>query len=274
MAQFIDEDFNEDQDQQDVNEFADLQEPSGEVKDNQETQDVQDEPSEEAVPEKYKGKSVNDIIKMHQEAEKAMGRQGTEVGELRRLVDDFIKAQTVTQNNKQSVPQDADEEVDFFADPEKAISRAIEKHPKIKEAEAYKEQMKKASTLATLQAKHPDYQQVVANPAFMEWVQGSKVRTELLHRADLGYDVEAADELLSSFKERIGIVEQTKQMAKEDRKQAVKAASTGSTQGSASTSSKKIYRRQDIIDLMRYNPDRYQALAPEIMQAYAEKRVR
>jgi len=49
---------------------------------------------EDDLPEKYKGKSVKDIIAMHQEAEKLIGKQGSEVGELRRVVDDFIKTQT------------------------------------------------------------------------------------------------------------------------------------------------------------------------------------
>jgi len=37
---------------------------------------------------------------------------------------------------------------------------------------------------------------------------------------------------------------------------------------------KKIYRRADIISLKVNNPKRYEALQPEIMQAYAEGRVR
>ena len=43
------------------------------------------EVEEEEVPDKYKGKTVSEIVHMHQEAEKLVGRQSTEVGELRRL---------------------------------------------------------------------------------------------------------------------------------------------------------------------------------------------
>jgi hypothetical protein len=52
-------------------------------------------PEEDDIPEKYRNKSVKDIVRMHQEAERAMGKQGSEVGELRRVVDDFVKSQTV-----------------------------------------------------------------------------------------------------------------------------------------------------------------------------------
>ena len=44
-----------------------------------------EEDTEEDIPEKYKGKSVKDIVRMHQEAERAIGKQGSEVGELRRI---------------------------------------------------------------------------------------------------------------------------------------------------------------------------------------------
>ena len=43
------------------------------------------------IPEKYKGKNLEDIVRMHQEAEKLIGRQAQEVGEVRRLADELLK---------------------------------------------------------------------------------------------------------------------------------------------------------------------------------------
>jgi hypothetical protein len=40
----------------------------------------------EALPEKYQGKSAAELARMHQEAEKLLGRQSSEVGELRKLL--------------------------------------------------------------------------------------------------------------------------------------------------------------------------------------------
>jgi hypothetical protein len=86
----------------------------------------------EALPEKYQGKSAAELARMHQEAEKLLGRQSSEVGELRKVVDSYIQ----TQLSQQQAPQKSDDEdYDFFTDPDKAVSRAIENHPKIKEAE-------------------------------------------------------------------------------------------------------------------------------------------
>lgn len=261
MATFIDEDTNEEEQFDTVDELQD--EPEEEIQDSSPEE-------EEDIPDKYKGKSVKDIVRMHQEAERALGKQGSEVGELRRVVDDFIRAQTVT---KQQTPE-VEDEVDFFDDPNKAIARAIEKHPKVQHAEQLAMQMQRAEALANLKTAHPDYQQVLSDSSFGEWVAKSKVRQELFYRADQRYDFTAADELLSTWKERAQVVQQAKDVEKMNRKSAVKSAATGTGKGSGESASKKVFRRQDIIELMQRDPDRYQALSPEIMQAYAEGRVR
>jgi len=273
MANFLDEDINKDDDTSDVNELD--EQGHSEVDEGGQATEQPNEQDDDDIPEKYRGKSAKEIARMHQEAEKALGRQGSEVGELRRVVDDFIKAQTVTKTQQQQAPDNDDvDEVDFFADPKAAISRAIEKHPKVKAAEAMSLNMRKAEALATLKNAHPDYQDVITSSGFAEWVGKSKVRQELLVRADQAYDFDAADELLSTYKERQSVVEKTKAVEQVERKQAVKAASTGSTKGSGESASRKTYRRSDIIDLMVRNPDRYAALADEIMQAYSEGRVK
>ena len=276
MANFLDEDIDKDDDTSDVNELD--QQGHSEVDDGGQAteQPNQQQEEDDDIPEKYRGKSAKEIARMHQEAEKALGRQGSEVGELRRVVDDFIKAQAVTkQTQQQQAPNDDDvDEVDFFADPKAAISRAIEKHPKIRAAEELTLNMRKAEALATLKQQHPDFQEIVGSPDFLDWVGKSKVRQELFVRADKAFDFDAANELLGTFKERKAVVEKTKAVEQVERKQAVKAASTGSAKGSGESASRKTYRRSDIIDLMVRNPDRYAALADEIMLAYAEGRVK
>ena len=222
------------------------------------------------VPEKYRGKSAKEIAQMHMEAEKLIGRQGSEVGELRRLVDQYITAQASTK----SQPQVELSEDDFFADPKKAVETAIENHPKIRQAEQLTLEMQRAKALQALQASHPDYTQVVTDPGFKSWVGSSKVRQELLVRADRQYDFDAANELLSLYKERKGAAAVTVKAEKEARSQAVRSATTTVPSGSDEAPSKKIFRRADIMKLMQQDPDRYDAMQEEIMQAYREKRVR
>jgi hypothetical protein len=225
------------------------------------------------LPEKYQGKSVEDLVQMHQELEKFSGKQSTEVGELRRLVDDHIQTQLSTQQAPQQQQQE-DDDVDFFVDPQTAVNRAIDNHPKIKEAEAYTQQARQQATLSQLKSNHPDMESILQDPKFAEWIKGSKVRTKLFVQADQSYDYDAAHELFSLWKERSQVVQQTANVEKQARKNTLKSASTGNARGTSEGSRKKVYRRADLIKLMQTDPDRYMALQPEIMAAYAEKRVK
>ena len=251
-----------------------------ETTDQLDTQDTTETPQEEQpqapeIPEKYQGKSVEDLVQMHQELEKFSGKQSTEVGELRKVVDDYIQTQLSTQQApQQQQQQDDDDDVDFFVDPKTAVSRAIDNHPKIKEAQQYTQQAKKQAALAQLQQQHPDMESVLQDPRFAEWIKGSKVRTQLFVQADQQYDFEAANELFSLWKERNQVVQQTAQAEKAARKSAVKSANTGNARGTSEGSRKKVYRRADIIKLMRTDPERYQSLSDELLKAYAEGRVR
>lgn len=228
-----------------------------------------------AVPDKYQGKSVEDLVQMHQELEKFSGKQSTEVGELRKLVDSHIQTQLSQQQAPQNQPQDDDEDdVDFFVDPKSAVSRAIDNHPKIREAQAYTEQAKKQAALAQLQQSHPDMEAVLQDPKFAEWIKASKIRTRLFVEADQRYDYDSADELFSLWKDKNQVVQQTAQAEKAARKSAVKSASTGSARGSVDNSRKKIYRRADIIKLMKNDPERYHMMSEDILKAYSEGRVR
>ena len=229
------------------------------------------EPQEDDLPEKYKGKTAAELARMHQEAEKLLGRQSSEVGELRKVVDSYIQTQL---SNKEAPQQQDDEDVDFFVDPEKAVANAIARHPSIRQAEEVTQQYKKQSAMSTLQQKHPDMQTILQDPQFAEWIKGSNVRTKLFVEADQKYDYEAADELFSLWKERQQVVKQTAAVEQNARKQQVKAASTGNARGNPDGQVRKIYRRADIIKLMKTDPDRYMQMSDEIMQAYQEGRVK
>ena len=115
---------------------------------------------------------------------------------------------------------------------------------------------------------------ILQDEKFVEWVNGSAMRSRLLKQADQQYDIDAADELFSNWKERQQLLGTTAEAEKSQRKQQVKAAATGSASGSGEKASRKIYRRADIINLMRTDPNRYQAMSEEILKAYSEGRVK
>ena len=230
---------------------------------------AQEEPS---LPEKYQNKSLEEVVQMHQEAEKLLGKQSSEVGELRGVVDDYIQAQLA--NQQAPVQQQEEDDTDFFVDPQAAVNKAIENHPKIRQAEEYSQQHKKQAALAQLKGNHPEMESILKDAKFAEWVKASKIRTQLFVQADQQYDYDAADELFSLWKERASVAQQTVAVEKQARKQQVKSANTGNARGTAATTRKKVYRRADIIKLMKTDPERYSAISEEIFQAYAEGRVK
>jgi hypothetical protein len=234
------------------------------------TEEQVQKPVEEDLPEKYRNKSVKDIIAMHQEAEKFIGKQGGEVGDLRRVVDDFIKTQTANNLKTQEVETDSTE--DFFIEPKNAVNKAIENHPAVKEAQQAALVMKQKQLQDQLAKDFPNFGEIVSAPAFAEWIKASKVRTELYFRADNNFDYDAAQELLSTWNERQSTTTRVAETAKLDRDAQLKAADIGSGNAQESVSKKK-YRRSDIIKLMQTDPEGYEARAPEIMLAYREGRV-
>ena len=226
------------------------------------------------LPEKYRGKSASEIAQMHRELESRLGQQSQEVGELRKAFDDMVKTSIAAQQ-KPSAPEPEEDDTDFFVDPKAAVQRAIENHPTLRQAQAVAAEMAKSQSLAALQAAHPDMKEVVSETGFREWVEKSKVRQELFQRADTQYDFDSANELISLYKERKGVVQQATAMEKAAQKNEVKKASTGSARSNPEgTKARKTYRRRDIIELMNRDPKRYEALQPEIMKAYAEGRVK
>jgi hypothetical protein len=266
MARFLD---NSPEDLEDGEEYSTVEEEQSSIEEQPaEPEEIQE--AEDEVPEKYQGKDIKDVVRMHQEAEKLLGKQSSEVGELRKIVDDFVKTQLEAKNS----PQETVEDFDIFDDPDKYIENKLANHPKIKEAEELSRQMKQAEIYNKLQSNHPDFKDIIQDDKFGEWVAKSKVRTELYQRADQKFDYDSADELLSLWKERRSLVKETAEMQETDRKRQLKSASTGNAKGSGESPSRKIYRRADIIKLMQTDPKRYQALSDEIMAAYSEGRVK
>jgi hypothetical protein len=222
------------------------------------------------LPEKYRDKSLDEIVKMHQEAEKLIGKQAQEVGEVRKLADELIKQNL---GSRQQQTRQEEPEVDFFENPQKAVQRTVDNHPDILAARQATLEMKRAQIQQRLAQEHPDFGEIAKDQDFANWVKSSPVRIKIFEQADSGYDFDSANELLSTYKQLRTV--KSKQVSDEGevtRKQNLKAV--GVDVGGSGESSKKVYRRADLIQLQLRDPDRYAALSDEIMQAYVEKRVR
>jgi hypothetical protein len=222
------------------------------------------------LPEIYRDKSLEEVVKMHQDQVKMIGRQAQEVGEVRKLADELIK-QNLSSRQQQTRVEEP--EVDFFENPQKAVQRTVDSHPDIIAARQATLEMKRAQIQQKLAQEHPDFGDIAKNEDFANWVKSSPVRIDLFKKADADFDYDSANELLSTYKELRSVKQkQTSDAGEATRKQNLKAV--GVDVGGSGESSKRVYRRADLIRLKMQDPNRYEALSDEIMLAYQEGRVK
>jgi len=231
------------------------------------------------VPEKYAGKTLEDVITMHQNAQRKLSEQGQEVGEQRKMIQQLLELQQASMQ-QQTTNTEPEIEEDFqellYDNPKEAIAKIVASHPEILAAKEANMKAAQQSSIAQLEAKHPEFRETIQDNKFLDWVQGSPVRTELFRRANDNYDVDSASELFDTWK-TLSMIDKTNEVKKKQQKTRDKELLQTSSETRSSGDSvggKKIYRRSDLIELQRRDPEYYASNSDEIMQAYAEGRVR
>jgi len=242
------------------------------------TQEVQNEETQQPepdIPAKYAGKSMEEVIKMQQEAESLMSRQADELGQQRKLMQSLIEAQnnaTDTTPPEEPVAQ----EDNFFDDPVNAVNKAIENHPDVIKAREERMGNVQKHNLESLDKAYPDWQETVKDSSFQKFIGDSATRTEMFRKADSEYRSDLAIELFDWYSQTRMSSATQEAVAGEKSKveKAMKQTSSESRSSGDSVGGKKIYRRADLINLQVTDPRRYEALADEIHSAYAEGRVK
>ena len=265
-SKIVDPEVQEEPVQEQVNETLEALAVEEEV----EQEEIQ-EPEAQELPKKFQGKSSTEIAEAYENLEKELGRKGQEIGELRKLTDSYLQSQISSQSQQTTTSEPAD----FYDNPEEAVRQIIDNHPRFREFSEQTQQQQAALTAQQLEKAHPDFQEVITDGGFQEWVNGSKIRQRLYKEAD-SYDFDAANELLTTWKERqmISKTKEVNESKKTKRDTAMKAGEGVSRASGESTAGKKIYRRADLIRLKQTDPKRYQSLEDEIYEAYAEGRVK
>lgn len=265
-SKIVDPEVQEEPVQEQVNESLEALAVEEEVE-----QEAIQEPEAPELPKKFQGKSSVEIAEAYENLEKELGRKGQEIGELRKLTDSYLQSQISSQSQQTTTSEPAD----FYDNPEEAVRQIIDNHPRFKEFSEQTQQQQAALTAQQLEKAHPDFQEVITDGGFQEWINGSKVRQRLYKEAD-SYDFDAANELLTTWKERqmISKTKEVNESKKTKRDVAMKTGEGVSRASGESTAGKKIYRRADLIRLKQTDPKRYESLADEIFEAYAEGRVK
>ena len=222
------------------------------------------------MPEKYAGKSIEDVIQMHQNSEKELGRQGNELGELRKTTDSLLGLQLEEKRNKQKVEEAPVLDVDsLLDDPSMAINNAINSNSRLKQIEEQLLTQSREKSKSQFESNHPNWEQTVNDSKFQAWVQEDSERRKQFHSAHNEYNYAAADNLFTFYEAVNGAAPPVKS-SRNTKKLKAAAVESGST-GAKST---KVYRRADLINLRINDPQKYEAMQDDIYKAYAENRVR
>ena len=231
---------------------------------------------EAQLPPKFEGKNVDEIVKSYANLEQQFGRQGSELGELRKLADSLIQKNLQdTSNTRSESLEKSISEDDFYSDPVNAVRKVVEEA--LEPMKSNLSQSKVDSTVQRLQAKHPDMADVVNDLGFQQWIMETTPRQDMWVKASNG-DFEYADELFTQYKgnntSQVQAQKEQKQVVKSKELEDASSVSSGASQDAGGSSGKTIYRRSELIRLKMNDPTRYSDLHGEIMQAYAEGRVR
>ncbi len=234
--------------------------------------------SEFVMPDKFKDKSLEEVVTSYVNLEKEYGNKTNEVGQLRKLTDQILLNQTQQPAQPQQVVEESgDDDVgfdDLINDPSGAVNKALAQNPTIQRMEQTMQQQAQEASRTALLAKHPDADEVVQTPEFATWVQENPARMKMLQEAHVNSDVDMGIELLDTYKNtRVAtneeaVMERDAQAAADLKKATVETgnASPGGTK-------KPVFRRSELIELKLRDPRKYESMRDVIVEAYADKRV-
>lgn len=234
------------------------------------------EDHEDDVPDKYRGKSIADIIEMHRNAERELGRKANELHEYKQLSGSIVERQ-LKQPKSDEVPTQSKADIDLdslLEKPAEVINSILESHPVLKQLQESVQVQQRAAKEDAFFKKYPNAKQIVGTEHFQEWVSASPVRTKMLREAHYNYDFEMGGELLDLYSQihAVALAEAT------EKRNSDAAKIEGSARGSSSSGKakrQKIYSKEQVIKLMQSDPYRYQQLCEgDLGKAFEEGRVR
>jgi len=153
------------------------------------------------IPERFKGKSAQDIAQSYEELEKMNSRQAQDLGDMRRTVDQMLELQLQKPVSPAPVDTAPLVTVDDLYDDADGQIRRLAREESSSRIEALEKKLAERDAQAGVDAitsQFPTWKDDAAAPEFMDWVREKKSRVMLVQAAD-ALDFEAAEELLGSY---------------------------------------------------------------------------
>jgi hypothetical protein len=253
------------------------------------------EPTQFQLPEKYTGKTVEEVAKMHINAEQELGRVRNEIGTYRGLVSDLTSLQRTEPVSKPVEREKIDVSGDeFITDPVGAVDKVVT--ARLNEAAAQQQTVEPSSNptedrvfeaegTALMQA-YPNLDQIIASPEFQSFATRTPSRVAEFNTAASGKGVEqvrAARRLLedfSDFQTQTGTVisepapvQQQVVPTQTPVQQAAQVATEGAGPAGA-VSTKPLIYEADVIKMIHNERDKYNSpsFQAQLMEAMREGR--
>jgi allophanate hydrolase subunit 1 len=233
------------------------------------------------IPERFKDKSVEDVIKSYTELEKAYSRQGNDLGEYRKLTEQLLSLESAGGSKQPEQAQSEDISIDaLYDDPKGTIEKVVSQ--RVSGLEQQFQQERFNDRLAQLSQKYDGWQEEVRSPEFTNWVQewaNTPVRQRLVMAGDQG-DLDAAEEVLLSYYEKKQMAQQAQKSQRKAQRDADLAKGTLESGSPESPESETTFSRRKLLDLrIKAKQGNRQAInflkdnQADIARAYAEGRL-
>lgn len=201
------------------------------------------------IPERFKDKSIEDVIKSYTELEKAYSRQGNDLGEYRKLSEQLLALESAG-GSKETETQSEDISIDaLYDDPKGTIEKVVSQ--RVSGLEQQIQQERFAARLKQMNSKYDGWQEEVRTPEFVNWVQewaNTPVRQRLVMQGDQG-DLDAAEEVLLSYYEKKQLAQQARQSERKAKRDADLAKGTLESGSPDSPESETTFSRKKLLDL-------------------------
>ena len=236
-----------------------------------------------AMPDKFKGKSAEDVARSYVELEGTLRRQSQEVGTLRGLVEDVLelkRTEDLRNNGGQTGPAEISSD-DVLTDPRNAISTVAGEQ--VAPVNDRVDGIEVKLAMRDFRDRHPTFQTDPQDPRFQEFVAASPYRQSLsakvLETANQGNpDFAAAEELWSAWDEHKAGLEAAEGDKGDGGKEATTTVDNSTPVEQAALAraggveteaqSGPIYSREEIIRIMQTDRARYES--PQFQAVYTK----
>lgn len=236
---------------------------------------------DENLPEKFRGKSLADVVASYQSLESELGRARNEIGTSRRVLDELLNLRRIGEMEKSKPEAKPVTAYELAENPEETITNVASRvaDERARQSEQRLLELESQIRADSFEKKHPGFRDVIQSAKFLEWVGKSPTRVALTQKAAQG-DWDSGDELMSLYKEYEAVPARPNADTP-DPKKAAKEAALAKSGGSGANKvvnggdGRKTYKRTELARLYIDRPEEYDRLwESELKQAYAEGRVR